>query len=383
MQRRTFVTKLGAAGVASVLAGCARTFGIPFDLMARPAAGPGDARDPNGLWREGAAYARWTPSPHNVQPWRLRIVSETQCELYYDPRRLLPKTDPTSAFTTMGLAMFVEYLSVALQSRGHEVHADYVGGPLDYGATRPTLFAVLALVPATSDDIIDRRLILARKTSRLPYDGLPVEDSALDRLAAIAGENGHRFQSSSDPALVAWMLDLNRFTLFADLDDGETRGELRQWIRPTDQEAEKKQDGLWANCLRFPGWLLRAFFDEHDKWGKGWRADLCGRLLVRGMRGTRTVGWWSGPFEQHDDWLSAGRTLGRSWLELTRLGIQLHPFGSIITNPRAHARLAERLGAEASSTRYWMLVRLGRSEVAPRSYRLEEPRVFLDDAELS
>jgi hypothetical protein len=104
---------------------------------------------------------------------------------------------------------------------------------------------------------------------------------------------------------------------------------------------------------------------------------------VRGMRGTRTVGWWSGPFDGPNDWHSAGRVLGRSWLELTRLGVQIHPFGSVITNPRAHARFAERVGPASGTDRFWLLVRLGRSGVPPRSYRLEEPRVFLDDAELS
>jgi nitroreductase len=383
MHRRLFLSRLGVAGAASVLAGCARTFGIPIDVMARAEPGAGDARDPAGLWREGAAYARWAPSPHNVQPWRLRIISDTRSELYCDPSRLLRKTDPTSAFTTMGMAMFVEYLSVALHSRGYTVHAEYAGNPIDYRAARPVLFAALELRPADGDAAVDRELILARKTSRLSYDGNPVEDSVLERLVTFAGQGGHRFQSSSDPGLVAWTLELNRFTLFSDLDDADARGELRQWIRCTDPEAQEHKDGLWAHCLRFPGWLLRAFFDEHEKWARGWRADLCGRLLLRGMRGTRTVGWWSGPFEKPDDWVSAGRVLGRSWLELTRLGIQLHPFGSIITNPRAYARLTERLTAPSGNDRIWMLFRVGRSDVPPRSYRLDEPKIFLSDAELS
>jgi hypothetical protein len=382
MHRRLFLNRLGVASAASVLAGCARAFGIPIDVMARAAPGPGDDSDPAGLWREAAAYARWAPSPHNIQPWRLRILSETRCEVYCDPRRLLRQTDPTSAFTMMGMAIFVEYLSVALQPRGYRVQAEYTRNPIDYSATRPTLFAVLELRPTSGDAVVDRDLILTRKTSRLPYDGNPVEDSALQRLVTIAGQSGHRFQSSSDPALVVWTLDLNRFTLFEDLDDPVARGELRQWIRCTDPEAEEHKDGLWAHCLRFPGWLLRAFFDEHETWGRGWRADLCGRLLLRGMRGTRTVGWWSGPFEQPDDWISAGRVLGRSWLELTRLGIQLHPFGSVITNPRAYARLTERLTPPSGADRIWMLFRVGRSQVPPRSYRLDEPRIFLSDAEL-
>ena len=293
MHRRRFIRNTVFAASASLLSACARAFRLPLTLMATPESGVGAERDPNGVWVEGAAYARWTPSPHNIQPWLLRIVSATECELLVDPARLLPVTDPTSAFTTMGMAMFVENLAVAVQPRGFAVRAAYVDAPLDYRATRPTLFATLRLLPSASPSAIDRQVILERKTSRLTYDGHPVADSALEALASLSTTHGHTLRWSSDDAMVSWIIDLNRFTLFSDLDDAPTRTELRRWIRPTDDEAAAKQDGLWAHCLRFPGWLLKAFFDDHKKWGHGWRASICGKMLVRGMHGTRTVAWWS------------------------------------------------------------------------------------------
>jgi hypothetical protein len=181
---------------------------------------------------------------------------------------------------------------------------------------------------------------------------------------------------------VSWILDLNRATLFGDLDDPDARGELRKWIRCSDEEAAEHKDGLWSHCLRFPGWMLRDFFDDHESWGKGWRAALLGRLLVNGMRGTRTVAWWSGPFAEPEDWIRSAHVLGRSWLELTRRRIHLHPFGSIITNPQAHAHLEERLGSPQRPNRHWLIARLGRSDVPPRSYRVEEPAIFLAEGEL-
>lgn len=382
MERRSALRRLGLVTTAPFLAACAKTFRIPLATMAKPASGAGADRDPDGVWREGAAYARWTPSPHNVQPWRLRILSSTTGELYYDPTRLLPKTDPTSAFTIIGLSMFVEYLSIAVRPRGYEVIADYVAKPLDYAATKPTLFAQLTLRPCT-DAAVDRLLVLERKTSRLPYDGNPIETVALGALAAIADRHGHRMESSSDHTMVDWTLDLNRFTLFSDLDDPEARGELRKWIRPSDEEAAKKKDGLWSECMRFPGWLFQSFFDSHQKYMGGWRRALTGKLLIHGMRGTRTVAWWSGPFDTAEDWIRCGRVLGQSWLELAGRGIQMHPFGSVITNPSAYAKFVEKIGPAPRPGRAWLLVRLGRSDLAPRSYRLEEPAIFLDDRELS
>ena len=285
-----------------------------------------------------------------------------------------------SSIEHMGLTMFAEYLSVAVAPRGYAVRAEYVARPLDYAVTRPTLFANLELVPRDAAPLIDRGTILMRQTSRLPYDGHRVDDGALNALAAIAAKEGHWLQWSSDHAQVEWMIDLNRFTLFDDLDRAPERTELRRWIRTSAEEAAQKKDGLWSECLRFPGWLLKVFFDEHEKWGRGWRASLCGKMLVAGMHGTRTVAWWSGPFSEPAHWIQAGRVLGRSWLVLASRGIQMHPFGSIITNPTAHARLVDKLGKSADANPLWLLVRMGRSDVPPRAFRLDEPSIFVNAA---
>lgn len=374
MKRREFLRGAGLAGMAPILAACTRSLS---SLVASQGLAPG-TRDPEGVWREGAAYARWTPSPHNIQPWLLRVVSPTHAELLYDPSRLIPKLDPTSAFTIIGLTMFADYMSASVAPLGYAVRAEYVNRRLDYSATEPALFANLELVSSPAGPALDRNVILKRQTSRLPYDGFKVDESVLKRVGTIVSSFENSFEWSSDDELVKWIIDLNRFTLFDDLDRDEERNELRRWIRTSAHEASTKKDGLWSECLRFPGWLLKAFFDDHKKWGKGWRAEACGKMLVEGMHGSRTVGWWSGPFGEPRDWIQAGHALGRSWLELAGAGIHMHPFGSVITNPSAHTRLVKKLSRPTSSEPIWLLARIGRSDVPPRSYRLDERSIFLD-----
>ena len=385
MERRDFLRGLGSAGAAAALTACARPFQLSRSGMLGTASTPVADRDPDGLWAEAAAYARWTPSPHNIQPWRLRIVAPDSAELYADLTRRLPNTDPRSAFTSMSLAMFVENLSIALAPRGFAIRAEYVGRPLDYSATKPELFATLTMerMPVSLDAVASRELLLQRQTSRLPYDGTRVDELALVELSRRASRAGLQFDWTHDPDTVNGVIALNRVALFTDLDDNAQRTELRQWIRTSDAEAARSKDGLWSHCLRFPGWLLKDFFDKHEQWGRGRRADVCGRLLLRGMRGTRTVAWWSGAFEQPVDWIRAGRVFAHSWLALARQGIQLHPFGSIVTNVRAHKELLEQLGPRTPQQPIWMLVRIGRSSTPPRSYRLDAADMFLTDSELS
>jgi hypothetical protein len=380
MQRRKFLQAAGLVGLAPLASACARSFESAHGVLGVE---PARADEPVSVWRSAIEYARWTPSPHNTQPWRLHLRSATEADVYYDVRRLLPTTDPTGAFTTMGLAMFIDYLGIATSAQGWSLSTSYTDRALDYTATKPVRFAALTLSPSRTEAAFDPTLITQRRTSRLPYTGVPVENRAMERARAIAQEHGHAFNWSNDDDFVKWVIDLNRFTLFDDLDDAPSRTELRRWIRTTDDEAKAAADGLWSRCMRFPGWLLRAFFDDHARWGRGWRAEMCGRMLVNGMRGTRTVAWWSGPFNTPEDYRRAGRLMGRTWLELTRLGVQIHPFGSVITNARAHRRLEERVGAPASGNTIWLLMRLGYSESAPESRRVPGAAILMEEQELS
>jgi hypothetical protein len=82
------------------------------------------------------------------------------------------------------------------------------------------------------------------------------------------------------------------------------------------------------------------------------------------------VGWLSGPFDSPQECFTAGRMFLRFWLTLTRAGAQLHPFGSVITNPTANARLHQLVGTPPEGA-LWLVLRLGYSAEPPRSSRLE------------
>lgn len=343
---------------------------------ARPRDTPAE-RDHDGIWSEGLDFARWAPSPHNIQPWRLRLLSPLQADLLCDPGSILPNTDADSAFTLVGFAVFVEYLAVALRPCGYALHADFDLQPLDYSAIQPQRVARLQLEPAALEPDLDRQLLKARRTSRLPYDGTRVPETDLHALADLAAGHGQQMGWSSEDDVVRWVLELNRDTLFADLDEPVGRAELRPWLRFSDEEARAFQTGLSASCLGFPGWLLQSLFDQHQRWVRGWRRRIGGNLLVKSMHGTRTVAWWSGPFAEPADWIACGTLLARVWLETTRRGLSLHPFGSVITNPLAHSRFRERLIPAGEPGHIWMLVRIGYSALPPASYRLDGERLLM------
>ena len=322
-------------------------------------------------WRTLLEYARWAPSPHNIQPWRLHPLADDEAELLYLPDRLLPDTDPTGVFTIAGLGIFAEHLAVAARADGRDLEVDYDGAPLDARAAEPRVFAWLRLVERRVAEPLSRQLLLERRTSRLPYDGRPVGEPLLAELAGIAAEYGHRFEFSDDPATVDWVVRLNCDTMFYDMEDPVARREVGRWIRFSAREARRRRDGFSPDALGFSGPLLWLFVHARRLLELPGIRQWVRRRYLRTMRGVRTVGWLSGPFSNPADAFEAGRMLARIWLTLTANGIYLHPFGSVITNPRANARLTERIGVDDAHRRPWLLVRLGRSEQPPRSLRLE------------
>lgn len=320
-------------------------------------------------WAELVDTARWAPSPHNIQAWKLRVRSEREADLLYDPDRLLPDTDPTGRFTTAGFGIFVEMLRVAARAAGRDVAADWTHEPLDPGRSEPGLVARLTLHPAPGIEDVSPELVRRRRTSRVPYDGRPVDEAVLDELRALAAGFGHEFTASSDDDLVRWVLELNRDTLFYDLADERARREVGRWLRYSERSATARGDGFSPSALGFPGWLLFLFFRLPllaD--APGLRGVIRSRYFAT-MSGTRTVGWLQGPFTTPPECVEAGRLLARFWLTLEQHGLHLHPFGSIITNPRANARLRERIPASERGEP-WLLVRMGSSPQPPRSHRL-------------
>lgn len=321
-------------------------------------------------WREIIEYARWAPSPHNTQHWKFRLLDERRAVLLYDPARLLPVEDGAGRFMASAMGVLLETMSVAAAPLGLEVRATARNVPLDASATQPSPFADLELVERSEPEPLDRELIRTRRTSRLPYDDRPVSPEMLDELSRAAEQFGHQFEHSNDPEEVAWVIGLNADTMFYDLSDDATRREIGSWTRYSQAEAKRHGDGLAAFAMLFPGWLMRLFFERHWLFLLPGLRQLCKWNYKRSMRGTRTVAWLSGKFQEQSDCLVAGRALARMWLIMTKQGVYLHPFGSVITNPRSHEAMKGHFANSQRRHPLWMLVRLGHNDEPPRALRL-------------
>ena len=118
-------------------------------------------------------WARWAPSVHNLQPHRLKIVSETEAILCYDPKFLLPVGDPKSDFATAAMGVFTESLSIAAAHYGFAVKKTEIIAKPDHTVEEIKPFARLALLPIERNEPLHRDLLKDRRTDAY---GIPLCD---------------------------------------------------------------------------------------------------------------------------------------------------------------------------------------------------------------
>ncbi len=321
---------------------------------------------PSGaVWNELVDVARWSPSPHNVQPWRVRAIDHQQAELYVDRRRMLPDEDTTGSFIGCAMGMFVEALSIAAAHRDLRLQAQLVEGPERDGLV-PYATLLLSSDPPGREEI-EPRDILERRTSRLPAVGEPVGESDLRELAKVAAAGGQTLTWTSDPPVIAQIMTANLDAVSEDMNDPRYHDEIAGWFRYGPRHAARCRDGLASTCMNMPAhelwitakmpWLLRARLTR----------GAMRMQYTRRLGPVRQLGFVSGPFfAPPGAGYPAGRTLLRLWLHMHRRGIGIHPFGNLVTNPAAHRRLTELAGRD----RIWLVFRLGRTPIPTRSERL-------------
>ena len=338
---------------------------------------------PSTPWHRIGVYAQRCPSPHNTQPFRLRILDERQAELVFLPRRGLPTADPLGRFTWLTGGFFAEICSIAAHGEGYELDAEWDHRPMYEGGdveTPQTLARLTLRKSRTEIADLDPKLILDRHTSRWPYDGTPVPKQVIEDLKAEAERLGHRLETRGDREAIRWVVELNKQALFHDLDNAPLRTELTKWLRYDRREEDLMRDGLSARCLTFSPGLFRSFFTQHRFWTMPVVRNIVGLVYGATMKGIGTIGWLRGPYRDSKDWVAAGKCMIRLWLILTKHGVYWHPYGSVITSEHARTNmiryldLPEEAGGEDM---VWLLLRLGRSKEPPLSHRLPLEEIIL------
>jgi len=333
------------------------------------------------LWRTLLEPALRAPSPHNVQPWRIRLVNEREAQLWIEKRRTLPKEDVHGSFIVLTMGLFVETLR-QIAAHHHLRVAELFAHELDWYAAEHLEsladerfpFATLRLADdGEAAPAFALETIAERRTSRLRYRAEPVADADVARLAALAEAWGHRFAATHDPERIERVLAWNVEAVFADLAHAPYREELAGWLRYSRAASERHRDGLDARCMNQAPLELWLAFHAPALLGvpgaRGWFA----RRYRAQIGPVATLGLLGGPFWAPRDAYATGRFLTHFWLECTKLGYWIHPYGNLVTN----RPVAARVEAETGVSDVWLAFKIGRSDPPPVSRRRSLEEVLL------
>jgi hypothetical protein len=328
-------------------------------------------------WDAIASLARLAPTPHNTQPFRIRPLSARVAQIVALRERLLPVEDTDNLYVLSSFGIFAETLERAARHFGVQLRitaeADVVPAAIGPGVGPVVLGRAEVLGRCAAQD--ERTALEARRTSRLPYEDRLVAPAILGELGRIAESYGHRFESFDEPEVVRDVLERNVTALLENnLKPGEL-AELRSWIRIAD--TPEFGDGLWPGPLNQPRWETRLALAAPRLFLLPGIASIVRRKYLHTQAGTRHVAILRGPFGSWPELVTAGRMLMDLWLAMTRHGIYMLPYGSMITNAPCNRYLRRRFAADD----IWFVLRFGYSKAPPKAPRLAS--VLLGDERAS
>lgn len=377
-------------GALIVLAGAAIAAASPLRAQERMGAqrpwlsAGSDETEPRRL---ALSWAVLAPSPHNRQPWLVRMVGDNGLQVYCDPDRRLPQTDPFDRQIVIGLGCFIELFAMAAAEQGltAEVVAFPEGSPHPRLDRRPV--ASITLTDKGSADPLFGA-VLARRSNKEPYDMTRAVSAA--RIAELAAACGHgtRLSGTVDEAEVEAIRTLSVSAMELEMGTPETAMESVDLLRIGRAEVEARPDGVdllgpQVEDLAAKGILTREAFAAEimrEGYGIATLRDGQGSPLVRQMvdyairpvQATPAYVWQVSDGNARAAQLASGRDWLRINLKATALGLSVHPQSQTLQEFEAMAPLQRRMrtmtGTGEGQT-LQMLARLGYGPEVPPSPR--------------
>lgn len=292
---------------------------------------PGPDADTDARLGWYAAVARWAPSKHNAQPWRF-VVRDHFLEIWADPMRSLPATDPQRRELTIACGAAVHLACVAARSRGHQ---PVVALLPDGGGS---LLARIAEAEPWVTTELDRRmlaLVPLRRTDRGPLDKSALSPSVVFALQSAADAEGACFRVLKTPGerstFAAMVLRADRLLVRSSRADEE----LGLWLR---EKGDRRDDGVPTDHTRGAAASYRAEFVQRDFSGPHSSPAQNRSGLDDPLVG---VLWTAG--DDTLDWLVAGRALAATLLKAAASGANSSYLNQPIEQPGIRIELREQL----------------------------------------
>mgnify|MGYP003385727510 CR=1 FL=1 len=378
MNRRNFIQLLGLGAGATVLSTTMTGCGASPEPELFGWAGPEGALDDIRL--KVLSYAILAPNPHNKQPWIVKLTGPLSFELYVDPERLLPETDPYHRQIHIGHGTFLEVASIAASGLGYQANIEYFpNGQYSNMEVQNKPVARVDLVEdaATPVDPLFNQL-LDRHSNKRDYDRVPLTTAEQQELTQFTQQTSDAelvFKSSpkDQQQLSQWL------TKAMDIETGDRArdDETIAMFRFNDAEVAEYRDGFGLAQGGVSGIkkvVAETFFLSREKTESD-PTDFGNQAVDMSQsqaQSAATFAWLTTKTNQRIDQLKIGRDYCRINLKTTAMGLAQHPMSQILQEYEDMLPLQKTFKQHygiAEGETVQMLFRLGRAQPTKHSAR--------------
>lgn len=390
MNRRDFiqVTAGGSAMllVPSLLNGCAETPSRALEAWQGHPEGETDIR------LLVLSYAILAPNPHNKQPWIVDMRGALEFDLYVDPERLLPETDPPFRQIHIGHGTFLENLELAARHFGYRADIRYFpAGMYANTVVEPKPVASITLVRDASvhrDPLFDQ--ILARQSNKREYEDAPLSRQQVDGLMSSYDSSRYKLAITADSQKRAALSEIAIKAMEIEVGNRERDLESLAMFRFNDEEIEHYRDGFGVAHTGASGlkkWIAETFFlsrnaaeKDPSEFGKAVIP-----ITIKQAQSAAAYGWIVSKTNLRRDQVEVGRAYERVNLAATALGVAVHPLSQVLQEYSDMSDLQQEfktfLGVPDGHT-VQMFFRLGRARPIQHSPRREISSLVREAQEL-
>jgi len=378
MDRRKFI-KIAGLGVGAVALSSTlvhlNSADIPQQLGWTPVTG-----NEKDIRLKLLSYAILSANPHNTQAWIIQMTGPLSFDLYVDPERLLPETDPYYRQIHIGQGSFLETLSIAASGFQYQANIDYFPQGM-YGnqalLNKPVASINLVKQQTKKTDPLFSQLLL-RHSNKRNYSNQGLNQAEKTAIQEFHGRNNEFPLTIVDSTQAkAHMAKILPQSMAVEITDRAREMETIHMFRFNDNEVKKYRDGFGIaqsgktgiKKLIVENLFLSRQATEKDPSAFGLEAL---NMTQTAADTTNTFAWISSATNTRLDQVKVGRSYCRMNLQTSAMGLAQHPMSQVLQEYPAmlplQADFKKAFAIEENDT-IQMLFRLGHAAPTMHSPR--------------
>jgi len=319
-------------------------------------------------------------SPQNIQPWKFKVINDTEMFLYIDENKLLPASDPLARQVHIATGCFIETLSIGISKYAYKANISYFpegyNSSVDFGI-KPIV--KISLLKQDKKEHILANFINRRQTNRKHYKGEQISMIEFLDLKRLMGKTQSKFIFINKVEEMKPFLDVFSKAAKIEMNTETISEEYRKIFRFSDDEIEKTKDGMGVSQLGIGGlhkWGFENSLKDGDKdtWHSEKTFNRFMKNIERGIESSKGLIFIKTNSNKYMDWIKAGRDYTKFNLACTLKELQVQPIG-YITNDYDGMQALQNSFNELADTKehekVQMVLRIGRARNAFYSYRKE------------